>query len=131
MINKPTIDAVPLEEALIDIRKYKNFMKDHFKLEEKQILKAFTIHSVELLEAMGIDYTSILPQYPSVRVYIGKKDGDEDEAFKLFLVPVDENGKDVILKGPFKNLLATDEYVFDFTMPCPNTCDDSSPLANA
>ncbi len=133
MKQEDTLYAVPLEEATADIRLYKDFMTTQFQVKESNILKAFTLHSIELLEAMGVSATDLRFEFPKVRVYIGKKDGDQDSDFKLFLVPVNEEGQDVIPKGPAGNgrILDDDEYVYDFTKPCPNTCDIESPLFQA
>jgi hypothetical protein len=49
-----------------------------------------------------------------MRVYFGmNSEGDE----KLVLVGVNEHDRDMISK------------VYDFTQPCPSTCDNSSPLS--
>ncbi|AWA29884.1 hypothetical protein HYN48_07225 [Flavobacterium magnum] len=53
-----------------------------------------------------------------VRAYMGI---DANGVSKMMLVGVDKNGKDLIDYS--KGL-----YVYDFTMPCPNTCDVASPL---
>lgn len=55
-----------------------------------------------------------------VRVYMGI---DEAGLQKLMLVGVDVNGKDLIDS-------AKGYYIYDFTAPCPNTCDTSSILYN-
>lgn len=54
----------------------------------------------------------------NVRAYIGI---DENGLNKLMLVGVDANGRDMIDD-------TNGDYIYDFTLPCPNTCDTSSPL---
>ena len=52
----------------------------------------------------------------NIRAYIGI---DGDGTNKLMLVGVDANGKDMI---------SNTDLIYDFTLPCPNTCDTDSPL---
>ena len=58
------------------------------------------------------------PLVESIRAYLGV---DAKGVAHLMLVGVDANGKDMIdaTKG---------WYIYDFTKPCPNTCDPTSPL---
>jgi hypothetical protein len=67
-----------------------------------------------------IDVTEILEkeEVANIRGYLGIDDLGE---FKMMLVGVDENDKDLIdyEKGHF---------VYDFTQACPNFCDIKSPL---
>jgi hypothetical protein len=117
---------------------YKLFMVGMFKVPQDQVVKAFTIHSDELLEAMGFHGDEIPHmlegKYKGVRVYIGLDDeatsGEQAGDFKMFLVPVNSEGKDVI---PGKNSIKNDEseYVYDLIAPCPNTCDIESELYKA
>lgn len=53
-----------------------------------------------------------------VRAYCGI---DENGDYKLMLVGVDANGSDLVNE-------AAGEYVYDFTEPCPRTCDYTSPM---
>jgi hypothetical protein len=124
-----TVFAIPLSEAEKSIKDYKEMMEKHFKVKKQDVLKAYLIHSEELLEAMGV--SDVTPKYPHVRVYIGKKQGDYTNDMKLFVTPADENGKDIILEGPINDLGDSVPYVFDLNAPCPNACDTSSPLYNA
>lgn len=67
-----------------------------------------------------VDITELLaePGVEAVRAYIGI---DENDVNKLMLVAVDADGNDMIdaSKG---------QYIYDFTKPCPDTCDIKSPL---
>ena len=58
------------------------------------------------------------PEVFSIRAYLGV---DPKGKAHLMLVGVDGNGKDLIdaQKG---------WYIYDFTLPCPTTCDVTSPL---
>lgn len=83
--------------------------------------KAFNIPKIDLQEVLaekGVE---------GVRAYLGV---DEKGVEKLMFVGVDAKGKDMIrfaknsaLKGDFE-----DEDIYDFTDPCPSTCDENSPL---
>ncbi|MBQ4821355.1 hypothetical protein [Aquimarina sp. MMG016] len=85
--------------------------------------RAFLIPKIDLIEVLQEKHVV------NVRAYMGI---DDDGIEKLIIVGVDADGKDVI--GPISNKSATtnDEiefgYLYDFTDPCPNTCDNSSPL---
>jgi hypothetical protein len=49
---------------------------------------------------------------------------------KLLLVGVREDGTDIIYdtENGIVGTDPTDDGIYDFTEPCPNTCDTSSPL---
>lgn len=53
-----------------------------------------------------------------IRAYMGIDDNGDA---KLMMVAVDANGNDLIDT-------ASGYYIYDFTEPCPNTCDVNSPL---
>lgn len=77
----------------------------------KNQLKAFLIP--------GIDVTQVISEEcVDVRSYLGLDSSDEPH---LVIVGVDVNGNDMIddSKG---------WYIYDFSQPCPNTCDVNSPL---
>ncbi|MEW5675191.1 hypothetical protein ABGT15_02655 [Flavobacterium enshiense] len=67
-----------------------------------------------------IDITQLMNEegVVDVRAYIGI---DETGENKLMLVGVDANGNDLIDD-------ANGQYIYDFTRPCPDTCDVKSPL---
>lgn len=129
--NSKTLYIVPLAEAEKDIKSYKKMMTDKLKVHQKNVLKAFTIDAQELMDILGISGST--PAFPQIRVYLGKSNGDEAYDMKLFMTPVNSQGKDVILTGNSegKTLTESDPYVYDFIAPCPNSCDPDSPLYNA
>ncbi|MGX7668967.1 hypothetical protein [Flavobacterium pedocola] len=67
-----------------------------------------------------VDITQLMNEKDvvDVRAYIGI---DENGENKLMLVGVDANGNDLIND-------ADEQYIYDFTRPCPDTCDTKSPL---
>ncbi|MGK4567509.1 hypothetical protein [Flavobacterium sp. 3HN19-14] len=60
------------------------------------------------------------PEVANVRAYMGV---DPKGGAHLMLVGVNADGEDLIDEGK-------GWYIYDFTKPCPNTCDPSSPLYN-
>ena len=49
---------------------------------------------------------------------------EENDEYKLLLVGVDENGNDII------DVSSANTKIYDLTLPCPDTCDQNSPLFN-
>jgi hypothetical protein len=100
-------------------------------------IQAFAIRSQDLLQVLGLPVKKT--KYPYARIYIGL---DSHQNFRAFLVPVEMGdrgypGKDVIPEGDYQNgwlgesspnQVAKGKYVFDFTMPCPSSCDTDSPI---
>lgn len=74
-------------------------------------VKGHLIPNIDIVELMGEGNVD-------VRAYIGV---DEHGVNKLMLVGVDENGNDLINDEK-------KQYIYDFTKPCPDTCDTKSPL---
>jgi len=66
-------------------------------------------------------FTSIISDSnpPNIRAYIGV---DGDGEYKLVIVGVDDSGNDILYSS------SGDSAIYDFTQPCPNTCDTDSPL---
>lgn len=56
--------------------------------------------------------------FHGMRIYFGSNTTDHLSPMRLILVPVDENGNDII---DYKN--PTHPGIYDFSMPCPDTCD--------
>lgn len=124
-----TMDTVPLETALINIKHYQDSCKAFFN--NTVPIQAYTIHAQDMLMALGIDPATVECQYSHARVYIGLNDSSE---FKLYFTPVVgadlqpdamNAGRDTILKDADGN-----QFVMDLNAPCPNTCDANSPLCN-
>ena len=69
----------------------------------------------------GIDFTQLIEQanVENIRAYVGID--PESGLQKLMLVGVDAKGNDLISEKD-------KEYIYDFTKPCPETCDIESPL---
>ena len=130
----PALFAVPLDTAMKDMAHYDSVAIKTIGVDP---IRAFTIRSVDLVEAMGLPVKFLKEaEYKHVRIYIGMSRPTNE--FKIFLTPVEGAnlnkgiaGKDVILEGPyFEDLearikgvsMGEGPYMLDFSAPCPNTC---------
>jgi hypothetical protein len=117
--------AYPLTDAQVCIQRYLDLCYENGI---QHINRAFNVKKEDAMKALGIDPT-VAATYDSFRAYIGIASNDlVGETYKLFLVPVNSEGKDVILTGIIENNGQEVQYVYDFNTPCPNTCDKESPL---
>jgi hypothetical protein len=82
-------------------------------------IKGFLIAADELNEILNLS-----DQVKYVRIYFGLDEHTPENPAKLLMVPVDINGTDMI------NTTGANSQIYDFTMPCPPTCDSSSELGN-
>jgi len=116
----PTIYSIPVEEACAWTRRWRD---------AGNTIRAFTIDVAELNDIIN-ELGKLLPDpVRQVRVYFGYKDTGEE---CLVLVGVDAEGKDIVYYWKRDEALgadATEESgTYDFTRPCPSTCDEGSPL---
>lgn len=92
------------------------------------IVRAYTISSVDMLQVLGVNPETIRSNYDSCRAYLGY---DENNLFRLYLTPI-KNNRDVFLN--FQSSRGGtgapngSSYVMDLIAPCPNTCDSLSVL---
>lgn len=103
----------------IDLSTAQNWVQAYVKSKGLQpCVRAFLIDASELREILD---ESKHVKY--VRVYFGLDTQLPQNEEKMMLVPVNGMGVDMINeKGPNSN-------IFDFTLPCPPTCDRESPLS--
>jgi hypothetical protein len=114
---KKEVNAIPLKTA----QKWaKRWTKKEGNYNKHHQLHGFLIPKVDLLEVLaeGVD---------AVRAYIGVDDNDVE---KLMIVgtkynPVTGIYEDMITVG---NTMAEQDDIYDFTTPCPPTCDLDSPM---
>jgi hypothetical protein len=114
-------NTISLEEGIAITTNWRNYMNPNG--ENPDFIRAFFIplDDIKYLYDLTKEYGG-----EGVRAYIGlEKEGDPSSA-KLAIVPTSgaEPGTDV-LDDPNDNLEST---IFDFTTPCPQACDFSSPL---
>lgn len=83
-----------------------------WRMDPNNTVKAYLIPKEDITQLMN--ETDV----QDVRAYMGI---DEKGEHKLMLVGVDAKNKDLINE-------ASGWYVYDFTTPCPNYCDTTSPL---
>jgi len=132
--NDSTLSRYSLEKAKDCIAYYK-LRAAKKKIADTDLIKGYLLRTYDLFAALGIDGADRI-EHVHVRVYLGMEPGtdgrtDTDNVYKLFLVPVDIDGKDIIPVGPIVPGGDDVQFVYDFNTPCPNTCDKTSPLFNA
>jgi hypothetical protein len=148
---EPARNALSKQQAQAYIQRYKKLVLDtteagrEWRAKYLNYAQGFTISSGELLQAMGCPLKdTAMVKFQNVRLYVGI---DDLLNLRAFITPVlgantfsSTIGKDTILSGPYMrsvwspDSVVGDEpamdgpYVFDFTMPCPNSCAEDSPL---
>lgn len=110
------------EQSTISLEQAQNWIT---RWKEGQI-KNNIVYSIKAFLIPGIDLKEVLAEegVQDVRSYIGV---DEYNKPHLLIVGVDAKGNDMINKEEAVNL-KKGWYIYDFTVPCPNTCDVNSPL---
>lgn len=114
-----TSNLVPLAIAQDCISRYITEIAS----KETNPVYAFQIYHDDLLHALGRKPEAEANDISRVRVYLGISSDDDGSMVRLFLVPVNDAGKDVIPTDDEGN-----QRVYDFNLPCPATCDVTSPL---
>lgn len=117
----PYPNTISLEEGIAITTNWRNYMESQG--EPADYIRAFFIPIAD------IQYLYELTQRyggEGVRAYIGLEKPNDPSTAKLAIVPTSgpEPGQDV-LDDPNDDLEST---IFDFTNPCPQSCDFSSPL---
>jgi len=108
-LSSMSTNVIPLNEAILAAASWRALAEA--KLGPSDFIKAFTIPMD--------DFTQILAEGAvEIRAYIGNSPNNDK---KLLFVGVDENGEDMID-------YANNQFVYDFTTPCPPTCNPGSPL---
>jgi hypothetical protein len=112
-------NLVPLDTAQECIRRY----IDRIASKEVNPTYAFLIVHADIMQALGA--TEPLPgmDFGRFRVYFGLSSEELNFKMRLFLVPVDDSGHDILPVDGQGHMC-----VYDFNLPCPNTCDVDSPL---
>ncbi|HTF03088.1 MAG TPA: hypothetical protein VK826_03650 [Bacteroidia bacterium] len=83
---------------------------------------AFKISHSDIQAALGIPPSNDSSS-ASFRVYFGLETEELNFKMRLFLVPLNADDCDDLPIGADGK-----QRVYDFNLPCPNTCDPSSPL---
>jgi hypothetical protein len=106
----PTVYEVSLKDAQTWVKAYDQRIA-------AGATKSFLVDVDELNDIIAIS-----DQVQYVRFYFGYNGAQREHPEKLLLVPVDANGVDMI------NTIGDNSQIYDFTMPCPPTCDMDSPI---
>jgi hypothetical protein len=97
--------------------------------EKGKFYKAFLLDASELRDVLAEKKASY------IRVYFGWDDEQEPgRNERLIMVPADDLGNDMLPDSSSLDdatLESSNSNVFDFTLPCPPTCDPKSPLFQA
>ena len=111
----PTVYSIPLAEAVEYTRRWR---------ERGHQVKAFAIDVKELNDVIDELQTSHPEfQMTQIRVYFGYKDNNDE---CLVLVGLDDQGNDIT---SYFSRGQEEPGTYDFTRPCPDTCDtNGSPL---
>lgn len=100
-----------IEQNVITLETAQNWAT-RWRSNPENTVKAHLIPQADITELMAED------DVQDVRAYIGV---DAAGVNKLMLVGVDKDGNDLIDDQ-------CQQYIYDFTKPCPSTCDVNSPL---
>lgn len=116
------VNTISLKEAKTWAKRWSK-KEGHYNKHHE--LHAFLIPKVDLIEVLteGVD---------AVRAYIGVDDNNTE---KLMIVGTKFNPEtgiyeDMITVG-VGNMAAEQDDIYDFTSPCPTTCDSDSPMFKA
>ncbi|MGF1923604.1 MAG: hypothetical protein ACQUHE_05455 [Bacteroidia bacterium] len=131
-INVPTI---PVNEAVARVTRFREKMIQSAAIPESNIPRAILIPIEDLMSIIQ-KYTTVDDEgnvrstLKGVRTYFAIKATDQDlpDEVTALVVAVDLKGNDLINTG---SGLGDDEEgseIYDFTAPCPDICDPSSPL---
>ncbi|MEH6304215.1 hypothetical protein RYH73_01110 [Olivibacter sp. CPCC 100613] len=126
-------NTISLEKAKLQTKRWRELLEEDFpgyKLKNK----AAFIQAEDLIGLVELFKKE--KDLIGVRAYFALEREEQDDKtplhhVKLVLVPVKEggkNGKDVIEEQDPLDVTKTQSVIYDFTMPCPDCCDVTSPL---
>jgi hypothetical protein len=115
----------------------KQAQKDTARWRASHKVDAFAIDRQELVDIIN----EAPDEVDTIRVYFGLTEDGHEKMFlvaaKKEIMTTEEDGEEVIV---IRDLIdqnavtkadgSVEYYVYDFTSPCPPTCDDESPLMN-
>jgi hypothetical protein len=134
MKSKISVPTIPVSEAVDRVKRFRDQLIN--QVPEANIPRAVfipiddllaIINNYDAVDANGVEINSL----SGVRAYFAVKDTDMDLADDItaVIVPVDKLGKDIVQQGKGDGE-GDDEpsSIYDFTQPCPDKCDPTSPL---
>ncbi len=113
-------DSISLAEGEAITTNWRDYITKIDK--DPNYIRAFNIPMEDIVNL------SKFSQCPSVRAYLAMGTKDTISTLKIILVPVDIKGNDIISMPGATAGDPADSTIFDFTSPCPQTCDINSPL---
>lgn len=116
------VDTIPLQEAEVITTNWRNFISP--LVPSGNYLRAFYI-PMEDIRNLALFHNAI-----AVRAYLCLTAENDPSTAKVVLVPIDEKGNDILTIPPEQQSgdAVEDSAIYDFTQPCPQTCDFNSPL---
>ena len=121
------INTISLNQAKEWAGNWRNLESNYNKYHK---IHAFNIPKLDLIEVLNEENVESIRAYIGVKETTNKK-GETEFEEKLMIVGVDEKGKDLLPSSTIGKTLATESDesgIFDFSRPCPTTCDQESPL---
>ncbi|MGN7785613.1 hypothetical protein ACTJIJ_13875 [Niabella sp. 22666] len=111
--------------------------RKHIKPDGKETFRGFRV-SIDDLKALyevinDVNKDQNDNPIDGIRIYLAKgyaglkPDNEEESDMHVLIVPVTKDGKDM-LEAPGLSTHAGESTIFDFSSPCPATCDLDSPL---
>jgi hypothetical protein len=121
-LNPSSDDTISEQEAIDITTNYRDYISNIDP--QPNYIRAFNIPMVDIQElAAGF------PKCPSVRAYLCMAVAGDVTTLKIVLVPVDANNKDILtVPVEISGAMIDQSSIYDFTSPCPQTCDIDSPL---
>ncbi|MFN0293281.1 hypothetical protein [Pedobacter helvus] len=132
MKSRITVPTVPLQEAIDRVTRFRDQLIN--QVPEANIPRAVFIPIADLMAIIEKfqdldEHGNIRNSLTGVRAYFAVKESDQDlpDDVTALIVPVDLAGADIVAHT---NGLGEEEDsdIYDFTKPCPDSCDEESPL---
>lgn len=125
-------DPVPQEEAVVRTTNWRQLYQEVMECEEQDILRAFYI-PIEDIIALYEYFKKHRLEVKGVRGYFGHNPLDPIDPTvyetEFLLCPVDKDGCDILSAPPgLGGVVEGTSTIYDFTSPCPTTCDTNSIL---
>jgi hypothetical protein len=117
-VKVPHKTTISLVEAVHETENWRMVL---FPFMQEKVLRGFYIPMKDIIDLAKMHEDAI-----AVRGYFILNDPKRFTDVRIALVPVGEDGKDILFR---KNLAGEEQStIYDFTQPCPHLCDEGSPL---
>ena len=142
-LNEPTRVIIPVDVAIERTKNWREFAKNTLQITDPKMLPKGVYISKKDIEDLAA-YCKEDPSIAGVRTYFTLNNWQEElvkNEIKFVMVLVKESdthpfGEDILYVpediGVMDNVIPLgNSNVYDFTRPCPDVCDASSPLCNS